>query len=195
MSASVSPDPKAAARASAFAARQQAHALAAVKGPQATAHLLAAIPDPRGRIIAGYRAMRTEIDPTPAMAALHAAGARLCVPVIAGRGLPLDFRAWTPDAAMIDGPFGARVPATGDWLVPDTLIVPLVAFDARLNRLGYGGGFYDRTLERLRAGGAIRAIGFAFAAQEVPDLPLEPTDQPLDLLITENGPVPPDARF
>lgn len=144
---------------------------------------------PKGRVISGYMAMRTEIDPLPAMVQLHAQGARLCVPVIAGKGLPLDFREWTPDCALIDGPFGARVPATGDWLTPDTLIVPLVAFDARLNRLGYGGGFYDRTLERLRAAAPTHAIGFAFAAQELRDLPLEPTDQRLDALITEHGPL------
>ena len=87
---------------------------------------------------------------------------------------------------MIDGPFGARVPAVEDWIEPEVLIVPLVAFDARGNRLGYGGGFYDRTLERLRAKRPTLAIGFAFDAQEADALPLEPTDQPLDLIVTES---------
>lgn len=185
----MSDDPKAAARKAAFAARKAAFAEAATKVSSATAHLLAAIGPAAGRIIAGYMPIRTEIDPRPAMAHLHAQGALICVPVIKAAGQPLDFREWHPDVALIDGPFGARIPAEGDWLIPDTLIVPLVAFDARLNRLGYGGGFYDRTLDRLRAAAPTRAIGFAFAAQELPEVPWEPTDQPLDALITEHGPL------
>ncbi|WP_341864357.1 5-formyltetrahydrofolate cyclo-ligase [Gymnodinialimonas sp. 57CJ19] len=182
-------DLKATARAAAFAARKAAHAKATATVPSATAHLLAAIGPAEGRIIAGYMAMRTELSPLPAMAALHGAGARICVPIIKANGQPLAFQEWTPTTAMIPGAFGASVPAEGDWLTPDTLIVPLVAFDARLNRLGYGGGFYDRTLEQLRAAAPTRAIGFAFAAQMLPDVPQEPTDQPLDVLITENGPL------
>jgi 5-formyltetrahydrofolate cyclo-ligase len=138
----------------------------------------------RGRTLAGYMAMRTEIDPMPAMAAMAGEG-RVCVPVIAGKGKPLRFREWSPEADMSDGPFGARVPAAGDWLEPEVLIVPLVAFDRGGNRLGYGGGFYDRTLERLRAARPTLAIGFAWAAQEAEALPLEPTDQPLDMIVTE----------
>jgi 5-formyltetrahydrofolate cyclo-ligase len=79
------------------------------------------------------------------------------------------------------------IPEAGDWLDPDILIVPLVAFDGRLNRLGYGGGFYDRTLARLRAAGPLRAIGFAYAAQELPGIPADATDQPLDAVVTERG--------
>ena len=186
-------DAKSAARATAFAARKLAHASAKAKTRPANDHLIHAIGPARGHVISAYMPIRTELSPLPAMEHLHAAGARLCVPVIAGRGRPLDFREWTPGCAMENGPFGAQVPATGDWLVPDTLIVPLVAFDARLNRLGYGGGFYDRSLERLRAAAPTRAVGFAYAAQELPDVPQEPTDQPLDLLVTENGPLAPPA--
>ncbi|OAN72655.1 5-formyltetrahydrofolate cyclo-ligase [Jannaschia sp. EhC01] len=185
------PNAKGDARTIAFAARKIAHAQAAEKTPAATGHLLEVIGPAKGRIISGYMPIRTELSPLPAMAALFAAGARLCVPVIKGAGQPLDFREWTPDAPMESGPFGARIPAGGDWLMPDTLIVPLVAFDARLNRLGYGGGFYDRTLERLRTAAPTRAIGFAYAAQELSEVPQEPTDQPLDALITENGGVAP----
>jgi 5-formyltetrahydrofolate cyclo-ligase len=183
----MSDDPKAALRDRAYAARKTAHQGATGACAQATAHLLAEIGTPAGRVISGYMPIRTEIDPLPAMAALHAAGARLCVPVISGRGLPLEFREWTPDCALVTGPFGARIPETGAWLVPDTLIVPLVAFDAGLNRLGYGGGFYDRTLARLRAQGPVQAIGLAYAAQALPALPVEATDQPLDAVVTERG--------
>ena len=182
-------DVKATFRQTAYAARKQAFALRAETGAvaAATAHLLAEIGPPAGRIITGYMPIRTELDPIPAMTALHEAGARIGVPVIAGAGQPLDFREWTPGAALVEGPFGAMIPATGDRLIPDTLIVPLVGFDAACNRLGYGGGFYDRTLARLAARGPIRALGFAFAAQELPPLPVEPTDIALDAIVTETG--------
>lgn len=182
---------KAALRQTAFAARKLAQADAATATPRATAHLLDVIGPPEGHIVSGYMAIRTEIDPLAAMTALYAAGARLCVPVIPGRGVPLEFREWHPGCTLVAGPFGALIPEGGAELIPDTLIVPLLAFDATLNRLGYGGGYYDRTLQRLRAAGPVRAIGFAFAAQEVPSLPIEPTDQPLDALVTENGPLAP----
>ncbi len=176
---------KADARAAAFARRAEAHG--AVDPSPALDLLLAELTGAGGNVVAGYMAMRTEIDPAPVMRRLHAEGARICVPVIEGKDQPLKFREWTPGCALEDGPFGAKVPAEGDWLEPDALIVPLVAFDARLNRLGYGGGFYDRTLEGLRARKPVAAIGFAYAAQEADALPLEPTDQPLNALVTEKG--------
>ena len=87
---------------------------------------------------------------------------------------------------MVDGPFGARVPREATPMVPQVLIVPLVAFDRFGGRLGYGGGFYDRTLEGMRARGPVYAVGYAWAAQEVVErLPQEPTDQPLDALVTD----------
>ncbi|MBF9061120.1 5-formyltetrahydrofolate cyclo-ligase [Rhodobacterales bacterium HKCCSP123] len=182
-------DVKAALRQTAYAARKAAFAARADTGAvaAATAHLLAEIGPPRGRIVTGYMPIRTELDPLAAMTALHGQGARLAVPVIAGKGQPLDFREWTPGCALTEGPFGAMIPESGDWLTPDTLIVPLVGFDAACNRLGYGGGFYDRTLARLAAQAPTRAIGFAFAAQELPPLPVEPTDIALDAIVTEAG--------
>ena len=83
------------------------------------------------------------------------------------------------------------MPAVDDFIEPEILIVPLVAFDRKGGRLGYGGGFYDRTLQALRASRPTLAIGFAFAAQEADSLPLEPTDQPLDLIVTERGVITP----
>lgn len=111
--------------------------------------------------------------------------------MIEGPGQPLRFREWTPDGEMAPGEFGAQVPVAGDWLVPSVLIVPLLAFDWRGYRLGYGGGFYDRTLEALRATGPVIAVGFAFAAQEVEEVPVEPTDQKLDLIVTDCGVIRP----
>lgn len=140
----------------------------------------------RGVPLAGYMPIRTEISPLAAMAEASAYGP-VGVPVIQAEGQPLEFSRWTPDGPLREGPFGAQVPEVDDYFDPEILIVPLVAFDRRGGRLGYGGGFYDRTLERLRARRATLAIGFAFGAQEAADLPLEPTDQPLDMIVTEAG--------
>jgi 5-formyltetrahydrofolate cyclo-ligase len=135
--------------------------------------------------------MRTEIDCLPAMAAHQGP---VGVPVIEAAAQPLLFRQWAPTAVMVPGAFGALIPEAGDWLVPQVLIVPLLAFDRLGYRLGYGGGFYDRTLEGLRARGPVVAIGFAYSAQEIATVPTEPTDQPLDLIITETEVIDP-KRF
>lgn len=174
---------KAAARKAAFARRKEAHQ---TYGPGRCGFLSSFLAGYRGVPVAGYMPIRTEIDPLPAMAEASAHGP-VGVPVIEGEGLPLKFRVWEPDCAMTDGPFGAQIPATGDWMTPQVVIVPLVAFDRNGGRLGYGGGFYDRTLQLLRANGPVQAVGFAYAAQEADALPLEPTDQPLDMIITEAG--------
>ena len=174
---------KAAARQAALARRRVAHAAAPARPAAELARLLATA---GARVVAGYMPIRTEIDPRPAMAEAARRGP-VCVPVIEAAGRPLRFRAWTPDTALVPGPFGALVPEAGDWLRPDLVIVPLVAFDRHGGRLGYGGGFYDRTLELLRRDRPVAAWGFAYAAQEDPALPLEPTDQPIDRVVTEAG--------
>ncbi|WP_428515627.1 5-formyltetrahydrofolate cyclo-ligase [Roseovarius sp.] len=174
-------DVKAAARKAAFARRKAAFDGAEGAGAGLLSGVLAGY---RGVPLAGYMPIRTEIDPLPAMAEAAAHGP-VGVPVIEGEGLPLKFSRWEPDGELRDGPFGARVPEVDDFFEPEILIVPLVAFDRNGGRLGYGGGFYDRTLELLRGKRATLAIGFAFAAQEAEGLPLEPTDQPLDMVVTE----------
>lgn len=177
---------KAALRKAVFARRKAAHAAGAeAAAAAAAARFLADFPVPEGAEIAGYRPIRTEIDPTPLMRALHDAGARLSTPVIVAAGEPLLFRRWTPEARMIAGPFGAEIPETGETVEPTVFIAPLVAFDRSGGRLGYGGGFYDRTLARARGRRAIRAIGYAYAAQETEATPAEPTDQRLDAIVTE----------
>jgi 5-formyltetrahydrofolate cyclo-ligase len=128
--------------------------------------------------------MRTEIDPLPAMAAHQGV---VGVPVIMAKATPLRFREWGPGTAMEAGAFGALIPSEGAWVEPQVLIVPLLAFDARGYRLGYGGGFYDRTLQGLRARHEVLAIGFAFAAQEVAEVPIDVFDQRLDAVVTEQG--------
>ena len=143
-----------------------------------------------GRPLSGYWPMGTEIDPRPAMEAAARHGP-VALPVVEGPGRPLAFRGWTPGAALVPAGFGTSVPEAGEAVVPEVLIVPLLAFTARGERLGYGGGFYDRTLAALRARGPALAVGFAFAAQQVDALPLEPTDERLDLIVTEAGTVEP----
>jgi 5-formyltetrahydrofolate cyclo-ligase len=172
---------KAAARRDAFARRKAAHAAG---HPAPAARLDAVLAAHRGLPLSAYMAMRSEIDPMPAMVEAHRHGP-VALPVIAARGAPLRFRRWDPGIALVDGGFGALIPVSGDWITPRVLIVPLVAFDRRGGRLGYGGGFYDRTLAALRAEGPVLAIGFAWAAQEAADLPLEASDEPLDLIVTE----------
>jgi len=172
---------KADARKMAFAVRKAAFVAGQGRAANALADLLVRY---RGKILAGYMPMRTEIDPLPAMAAHDGP---VCVPVIAGAGQPLRFREWSPGCAMVAGEFGALIPAEGAWIDPDVLIVPLLAWDRRGYRLGYGGGFYDRTLQALRARGPRVAIGFAFAAQEIAEVPTDATDQRLDLMVTDLG--------
>ena len=177
---------KSAARAAALARRAAAH------DPHCACagHLSAVLAGYRGVPLAGYAPMRSEIDPTPAMEEAAAHGP-VGLPVIIAKATPLQFHLWEPGCVMVPGAFGAKVPAAGAAMVPQILIVPLVAFNRAGGRLGYGGGFYDRTLQQLRAAGPVMAIGFAYAAQEDPDLPLEPTDQPLDLIVTDQGIITP----
>ena len=174
---------KAGLRKQAFARRKTAFDAG---DPMPAVHRLLRVLEPhRGKPVAGHMPMRTELDPLPAMADLGME-ATIGVPVIVANGQPLVFHEWSLEADMVDGPFGARVPANGNEMTPQVVIVPLVAFDRFGGRLGYGGGFYDRTLEGLRAKGPVYAVGYAWAAQELDKVPLEPTDQPLDALVTES---------
>ena len=134
---------------------------------------------PDGRTLAGYMPMRGEVDPLPFMCAWDGP---VCVPVVVGRGRPLTFRRWSSDAPMIPGAFGAPVPAVDDTLVPDVVVVPLIAFTTAGDRLGYGGGFYDRTLSALPDADA---VGLAFAVQRVATIPHEPTDVRLRAIATD----------
>ena len=138
----------------------------------------------RGVPIAGYLPIKTEIDPLSAMeeASAHSL---VGVPVVQGNSKPLKFARWEPGCDLKKGPFDVQIPVNSNYLVPEVLIIPMVAFDRNGGRLGYGGGFYDRTLDYLRSRHATLAIGFAYSEQEFENLPLEPTDQKLDIIITE----------
>ena len=148
--------------------------------------LVEALMPSAGETVAGYRAFRSELDPCPAMEELRRRGARLCLPVVIAPGEPLAFRTWQPGEPLLRGAFGVEVPAGGEDCTPTKAVVPLLAWDRTGARLGYGGGFYDRTLGALRATGRLhRAVGFAFAAQEVPKVPRDVSDALLDALATE----------
>ena len=139
-------------------------------------------------VVSGFWPMGEEIDVRPLLGALHEDGHRLALPVTPPRGQPLAFRAWSPGAVLEHGPFGTSQPSPNSVEVePDALLVPLLAFDATGFRLGYGGGYYDRTLRRLRARRPVVAVGVAFEAQRVERVPAGPHDERLDWLLTERA--------
>jgi 5-formyltetrahydrofolate cyclo-ligase len=142
---------------------------------------------PAGAVTAGYWPLAGELDPRPAMQRLTGAGHRLVLPRMQGPGQRLAFHAWPWDGALLEGGFRVMEPDPAQPLLePDLLLVPLVAFDSAGRRLGYGKGYYDRTLLDIRSRGSHRlAIGLAFAIQEVEEVPAGPSDQLLDAVVTE----------
>jgi 5-formyltetrahydrofolate cyclo-ligase len=144
------------------------------------------VPLAPGAIVSGFMPINSEIDPLPLMKKLAAAGGRLALPVVVGRGNPLLMRAWAIGEPLDAGVWGIREPKPqAVEVAPDILLVPLLAFNRTGHRLGYGGGYYDRTIAQLRARKTIVAIGLAYAAQEVVEVPASPRDAALDLVLTE----------
>jgi 5-formyltetrahydrofolate cyclo-ligase len=139
-----------------------------------------------GAIISGFSPLKSEISPLPLLRRLADAGANLALPVVAERDQPLVMRAWSFGAPLVSGVWGIREPpADAPELLPDILIVPLLAFDRHGHRIGYGAGYYDMTIVRLRAIKPVTAIGVAFATQEIAAVPATPRDARLDLVLTE----------
>jgi len=137
-------------------------------------------------VVSGFWPIKEEIDIRPLMVDLLNQGCQLALPVVQGKGLPLVFRAWRPGDALEAGVFGTLQPSVRREVVePDALIVPLLACDDDGWRLGYGGGFYDRTLAGLRAKKTVTAVGVGFNDQLVPEVPHGPSDQRLDWLLTD----------
>ncbi len=137
-------------------------------------------------IVSGFMPMKTEINPIPLMRKLADAGAQLALPAIAGRGKPLIMRTWQFGGPLKSGQWGIREPtADAPEVAPDILIVPLACFDRAGHRIGYGAGYYDMTINALRAKKKAIAIGIGFAAQEIPKVPVTERDARLDLVLTE----------
>jgi len=177
---------KQAMRKAAMVVRKAAHE--AGGGQQAAPHLIEWLKTaPPVRHISGYMPIYSEIDILPAMRQLFKLGYKISVPVIVAKATPLRFREWTPESVLVDGPFGAKVPDSGAWHRPDLLLCPMLAFDSTGQRMGYGGGFYDRSIAELKSEKPVQALGYAYSAQQVEAVPHEATDQPLDGVVTEAG--------
>jgi 5-formyltetrahydrofolate cyclo-ligase len=146
------------------------------------------LPIAPGALVAGFVAIRSEIDPGPLMQALRSRGHSLCLPVVLADRETTIFRAWDGVSALQQSSFGLSVPAsTAEPVEPSALLIPLAAFDRRGYRIGYGKGHYDRALARLEANGPVLKIGVAFSTQEIEDVPAEPHDRRLDFMLTETG--------
>jgi 5-formyltetrahydrofolate cyclo-ligase len=179
-------DSKAALRREAIARRDALPA----KARQTAAEVIAARAFPLavgpGVIVSGFMPLGNEINPLPLMRRLAGEGARLALPAVAGRGNPLIMRAWAFGEPLSAGVWGIREPMPeAAEAEPDILLVPLLAFDRSGHRIGFGGGYYDRTIAQLRPRKAVVAVGIGFAAQEVPTVPTTPRDALLDLVLTE----------
>ena len=142
-----------------------------------------------GSTISAFWPFRTELDVRPLINHLYGLGYTIALPEIDSKNKPLIFREWNPRQNLIEDNYGVMcLPKTAAIKTPDWLLVPLLAFDKNGFRLGYGGGFYDRTLAGIRAGGqAVTAIGIAFDGQQVPSVPTGPYDMPLDGVLTPTG--------
>lgn len=138
--------------------------------------------------VSGYWPMRDEIDIVPLLRRLSRQNIVCALPVVAGKDQPLIFRRWRPGDRLVAGPFGTREPAAdAPETIPTLVLTPLLAFDRTGGRLGYGGGFYDRTLAGLRRDASPLAVGVAYDAQEIDRAPMGDADQRLDWVVTESG--------
>lgn len=143
-----------------------------------------------GSVISGFSAFGEELDPAPLMARLAEEGHTLALPVMVAKAQPLIFRAWKPGDPMKEAMWGIMEPRDeAPQVRPDVLLVPLLAFDERGYRVGYGGGFYDRTIAGLQAEKPIVTVGLALDELKVARVPTDQYDQPLDWVLTPSGPI------
>jgi 5-formyltetrahydrofolate cyclo-ligase len=180
-------DIKKLSRTMATAKRKAAHANARETAPLLLASHVFPVDLKAGQqVVSAFYPYQSEIDTRPLLGKLAGDGWTTCLPIVMGQGLPLIFRRWAPGSPTVAGVWGIpRPPDDAEEIEPDVLIIPLLSFDRRGYRLGYGGGFYDRTLEKLRTRKNIIAIGVGYAAQEVDHVPVGEHDQPLDYVMTE----------
>ena len=179
-------DAKAAIRREARARRDALPADIRAAAAQAIAARPFPVTVPPGAIVSGFMPLKSEINPVLLMHKLAEAGAQLALPVVAGRGKPLTMRAFAFGDTLGAGVWGIREPKRGaPEVLPDIMLVPLLAFDRSGQRIGYGAGYYDMTIAALRARKTVVALGIAFAAQEIASVPTTPRDARLDLVLTE----------
>lgn len=182
-------DEKAAMRSAASQRRAELAAAMPDVGQALAAHVDAVLKLCEGGIIAGYLPIRSELSPLPLMRALVDAGASTAMPLTPPPGNPLVFCRWAPGDPLVDGPYGTRQPPDdGDPVSPRLILAPMLAFDDAARRLGYGGGFYDRTLAAIRAEGRqVTVIGIAYDEQQTERVPTGPHDMKLDGALTPAG--------
>jgi 5-formyltetrahydrofolate cyclo-ligase len=175
------------ARISAASVREAAHDKAKDSAPAALAARGLPIPrDPQNHIVSVFHSFGTEISTAELFDRLVSEGWTTALPVVVAKNTPLLFRQWAPGDALVLGRWDIQIPAdTALQVEPDVLLVPMLAFDRKGYRMGYGGGFYDRTLAKLRALKKVTAIGIAYAGQEIDMVPRDGHDQPLDWIMTE----------
>jgi len=174
--------------------RQKAHAQRAeIAASSLSERYLVAVGDRlSGSVVSLYWPMRTEIDVRPLMADLSANRVQIALPVIDGRDSPLRFRAWFPGDELVATQFGVMEPSNSAPELPlDIVTVPLLGFDLHGNRLGYGGGYYDRTLAHLRRQREVVAIGVAYDDQELTSVPVDADDERLDMVVTDRRTIQP----
>jgi 5-formyltetrahydrofolate cyclo-ligase len=141
-----------------------------------------------GAVFAGYWPIATEIDVRPLLARLHERGFRCALPAILVGEKELAFRRWNPTDGLEPGEYGTRQPfATAETVIPQALLVPLLAVDGDGHRLGQGRGWYDRTLAALRARGSVVAIGVGYGVQRIARVPSTAEDQAVDWILTERS--------
>jgi len=139
----------------------------------------------RPGILGIYWPFRAEFDPRPLVDALTVAGRRFALPVVIDKKGPLEYRAWTPGEPLAAGVWDIPIPEKREVVVPSAVLAPVVGFDTACYRLGYGGGYFDRTLGSLDP--RPFAIGVGFAAQEIATIYPQPFDIPMDMIVTEGG--------
>ncbi|MEO6394958.1 MAG: 5-formyltetrahydrofolate cyclo-ligase [Devosia sp.] len=180
-------DEKAALRIKAQAARAAIlNSTRAGAAKAAADHFFSGIVLAPGEIVSGYWRIKDEMDCQPILIRLMDTLQPVCLPVVIGDDEPLELRLWEQGASLYEAGFGTLAPAElAPQVEPDLIVMPLLGFDARGTRLGYGGGYYDRTLARLSK--KPRLVGLAFAAQEIAEIPRDAHDIPLDAIVTEKG--------
>jgi 5-formyltetrahydrofolate cyclo-ligase len=180
---------KAQARKDATKARRVAHEVVKYEAPLLLAsHLFPVTPKLGACVVSAFFPYQSEIDTRPLLGKLAGEGWTTCLPIVIAPGQPLMFRRWMPGEPTLPGVWNIPRPSdAAEEVEPDVLMVPMLAFDRKGYRLGYGGGFYDRTLEMLRKKKTIVAIGVAYAAQELSSVPHGAHDQILDFIMTEKG--------